>query len=234
MRVWLIEHEGSVAAQTSLEPLLKILAQQPRGLILTGVSGLSPDLADRVRSTHPTVLLLNSVSWPQLVDATGVLSMGLPVLVAGACGNLEHWLKVAEQHPLGFVPVSAGPPEVWAALHSLLASWRREQSWRGQVQKLNQRLSDRIVIEKAKGLLMQRLGLGEEEAYKRLRVQSRRQRKQVRDIAQSILDAQFIWEGNGEADSDLGPLEMSRPRKPRPEPEPAVTPAHVVDRLETD
>jgi len=49
-----------------------------------------------------------------------------------------------------------------------------------------------VVIERAKGVLLQRLGISEEEAYKRLRVLSRRQRRQIRDIAQSLLDAQAL------------------------------------------
>jgi AmiR/NasT family two-component response regulator len=58
--------------------------------------------------------------------------------------------------------------------------------------EVQQRLSDRIVIERAKGVLLQRLGISEEEAYKRLRVLSRRQRRPIRDIAQSLLDTQDL------------------------------------------
>jgi hypothetical protein len=69
------------------------------------------------------------------------------------------------------------------------------------VARLQRRLSDRIVIERAKGILVQRLKISEEEAYKRLRVLSRRQRRQIRDIAQSLLDTQFLFlpgsDGNG-------------------------------------
>ena len=55
------------------------------------------------------------------------------------------------------------------------------------------------MIERAKGVLVQRLGVSEEEAYKRLRVLSRRQRRQIRDVAQSLLDAQALLapEANG-------------------------------------
>jgi hypothetical protein len=63
-------------------------------------------------------------------------------------------------------------------------------------------LSDRIIIERAKGILVQRLGITEEDAYKRLRVLSRRQRRQIRDIAQSLVDTQYLFtsDANGFAD----------------------------------
>jgi hypothetical protein len=61
------------------------------------------------------------------------------------------------------------------------------------------------VIERAKGILVQQLGVSEEEAYKRLRVSSRRQRRQIRDIAQSLIDTQALLlpEQNGYASHPL-------------------------------
>lgn len=226
MRVWLIEQEGCGGTQTSLEPLLRTLTRQhPQGFSLAGVTGIVPDLAERTRPLQPLALVLNSVSWTQQPDAAPVLTLGLPVLIAGAWGSLDYWLRLAGEFSLGFVPVSAGQAELWAALQSLLAAHQREESLRSQLLRLNARLSDRIVIEKAKGVLMQRLGIGEDEAYKRLRVQSRRQRKQVREIAQSILDAQFIWEGN-DVDAGLLAVGLQKPRRPR---HPADDTAHLVE-----
>ena len=61
------------------------------------------------------------------------------------------------------------------------------------------------MIERAKGILVQRLGISEEEAYKRLRVSSRRQRRQIRDIAQSLIDTQALLlpEQNGYTNQSL-------------------------------
>jgi hypothetical protein len=233
MRVWLIEQEACAGTQTSLEPLLRFLAQQHAPeLVLAGVSGLPPDLPERTRLAEAEALVCNGVSWPEVADTTVMLSLGLPVLVAGACGSLEHWLQLAEKHTLGFVPVSAGAAEIWAALQSLRAGQRREESWRSQVQRLNQRLNDRIVIEKAKGLLMQKLGIGEEDAYKRLRVQSRRQRRQVREIAQSILDAQFVWDANGMPVQEEVGGAPAQPRRQRLDSDALAEPSHIVERAE--
>jgi hypothetical protein len=64
---------------------------------------------------------------------------------------------------------------------------------------LQQRLNDRILIERAKGILVERLSISEKEAYQRMRLQSRRQRRPIRDIAQCLLDAQTLFspETNG-------------------------------------
>src|SRR5207248_1625381 len=105
---------------------------------------------------------------------------------------------------------------LWLALLGTAAAQRRQLHWKMQLARLQQRLTDRIVIERAKGVLVQRLGISEEDAYKRLRLLSRRQRRQIRDIAQSLLDTQFLFlpEVNGydrHLDPEVEPQEPDNP-----------------------
>jgi response regulator NasT len=51
------------------------------------------------------------------------------------------------------------------------------------------KLADRKVIERAKGLLMKRKGLGEEEAYGLMRQAAMKQNRKIADIAQSVITA---------------------------------------------
>jgi response regulator NasT len=85
------------------------------------------------------------------------------------------------------------------AFLNVLAAIRRQRSWQGRIDQLQQRLNDRILIERAKGILVERLSISEKEAYQRMRLQSRRQRRPIRDIAQCLLDAQTLFapETNG-------------------------------------
>jgi response regulator NasT len=48
------------------------------------------------------------------------------------------------------------------------------------------------VIERAKGILMQRLGLSERDAYERLRHRARDKRAKMKDIAQAIIEAEEL------------------------------------------
>ena len=52
---------------------------------------------------------------------------------------------------------------------------------------VRQQLEERKLIERAKGVLQQRFALSEEEAYQRLRDESRRLRRSVRDISEAVL-----------------------------------------------
>lgn len=198
MRVWLIEQDMGKGRHTSLEPLLRSLAQQtPSPLALVGVSDFCPELPRHLRTglLHGLILQVDAVPQPHAYSE--LLGLELPILLVGEPPLLEVWAPFAEDHPIAFLPPSAGTAELMMALRSLLAAHRRETRFRAELQRFRQRLSDRIIIEKAKGILIQRLGLSEDQAYKQLRVQSRRQRKQIREIAQSILDTQFLLEAEG-------------------------------------
>jgi uroporphyrinogen-III synthase len=52
---------------------------------------------------------------------------------------------------------------------------------------VRQQLEERKIIERAKGVLQQRFGLSEEEAYQRLRDESRRLRRTIRDVSEAVL-----------------------------------------------
>ncbi|HMF13617.1 MAG TPA: ANTAR domain-containing protein, partial [Gemmataceae bacterium] len=151
------------------------------------------------RARRPEVLVVRDAGWldgPWTVD---VLDRGPALVLAGSPEDCERFRALAEEHPVSFLPARPCLDGVWLALTSALASQRRHAQQKAQMARLQQRLEDRIVIERAKGVLVQRLGVSEEDAYKRLRVLSRRQRRQIREIAQSFLDTQSLLmpEGNG-------------------------------------
>jgi hypothetical protein len=143
---------------------------------------------------------------------------GTAAVVATAGLRLEPYRALAERYPVCWVPPQPGAECLGYAVLAAGAGRRRQLSLRGQVEQLQQRLNDRIVIERAKGILVQRLGISEEEAYKRLRVLSRRQRRQIRDIAQSLLDAQSLLlpDSNGQLvhPQEVEPFAPERPHPP--------------------
>jgi len=65
-------------------------------------------------------------------------------------------------------------------------------------------LEERKVVERAKGLLQQRLGVSEDEAYQRLREESRRQRRPMRDVAEAVLMVEGIGQERPRAKDYIG------------------------------
>ena len=60
---------------------------------------------------------------------------------------------------------------------------------------LRQKLADRKVIERAKGRLMERLNLTEDEAFRRLRRAAMNSRRPMADLARALLVSESIAEG---------------------------------------
>ena len=79
---------------------------------------------------------------------------------------------------------------------TVLLSWDRERRMREAAEKALQDLENRKRIERAKGVMMNRYSLSEEEAYKQIRSESMRTRKSLVEIAESILLFEK-WEGSG-------------------------------------
>lgn len=61
-----------------------------------------------------------------------------------------------------------------------------------EAQEMKRQLETRKLVERAKGLLQHRYGLTEEEAYLRLRNESRRLRRPMRDLAEAIILAEDL------------------------------------------
>jgi two-component system, response regulator / RNA-binding antiterminator len=202
MRVWLID-DKQAGSPSALEELLRRLQDQlDTGLRLLGSSAFQPNLAASLRKLVPDlldVIIINERACPDGPWIEEVLDLGLGVVLLTDAKHGERFRALADSHALTFVPAPASAEAVWLSLLTCQAAGRREARWRKEFAHLHQRLADRIVIERAKGILIQRLGISEEEAYKRLRVLSRRQRRQIRDIAQSLLDTEqlFTPEVNG-------------------------------------
>jgi uroporphyrinogen-III synthase len=68
-------------------------------------------------------------------------------------------------------------------------------------EEMKRRLEDRTLVERAKGILQQRFGLSEQQAYMRLRNESRRLRRPMRELAEAILLAEGLNAGDAPAQS---------------------------------
>jgi signal transduction protein with GAF and PtsI domain len=69
---------------------------------------------------------------------------------------------------------------------------------------VRQQLEERKIVERAKGLLQQRFGLSEEEAYQRLREESRRLRRTIRDVSEAVLLVEGLGQERPRSMNDSG------------------------------
>jgi response regulator NasT len=73
-----------------------------------------------------------------------------------------------------------------------LARFKREQKLRDELSDTRRQLADRKLIERAKGVLMARNRLTEEEAFQRLRSMAMNKKLKLAEVAQRILDVEDL------------------------------------------
>lgn len=193
MRAWFIQGERGDESDTLGCLLRQWASRSDSGSWCVDCLRWTPDLAVLVKARQPDVLLVADAAFPVDSRLSDVLAVGVGFIVAAPLERAEFYRPWAEQHALQLTPLPANVESIGTAVVNVLANLRRQRAWQARIDQLQQRLNDRILIERAKGILVERLSISEKEAYQRLRLQSRRQRRPIRDIAQCLLDAQSLF-----------------------------------------
>jgi response regulator NasT len=119
----------------------------------------------------------------------------LPTVVVGDDADL------AESAALGayaVIPAGANEAQLGSAVDVAYARWRDHTSALRESESLREQLESRKLVERAKGILMSRLRVSEDEAYKRLQRASQDENRKMRDIADSIIRTEKILGVAGE------------------------------------
>jgi response regulator NasT len=95
--------------------------------------------------------------------------------------------RAVEAGVLGFLAKPLRPEEVGPVLDLAVSRFRDLESARRENHELRQKLEARKLVDRAKALLIQRLGLSEPEAYRRLQKTAMDTRRTMGDVAQALL-----------------------------------------------
>ncbi|MFC5509829.1 ANTAR domain-containing response regulator [Massilia jejuensis] len=170
------------------------------GLLESGhelVASLPPDifLAERIAQFQPDLIIIDSES-----DARDVLEH----IVSATRGTRRPIVLFTEDDSAATMEaaVAAGvsayvvaglrAERVRPVLDVALARFKHEQKLLGELADTRRMLAERKVIERAKGVLMKRHGLLEEEAYGRLRSLAMNKNMRLAEVAQRILDVEDL------------------------------------------
>ena len=87
-----------------------------------------------------------------------------------------------------YVVAGLAPERIRPVLEVALARFEHEESLRRDLADARTQLSDRKIIDRAKGILMARHSLSEDQAYTRLRKSAMDRGMKIADVAQRIVD----------------------------------------------
>jgi AmiR/NasT family two-component response regulator len=142
------------------------------------------------RQTRPDLALLD-IKMPGLDGLEAAreiyLQRPLPIVLLTAYGDQELVERAAGLPILAYLIKPVNEQELLATLEVVTARFEEQQWLVQQATELEGRLEARKVVERAKGVLMERESLGEKEAYLRIQRQARQERRTMRQVAEAIL-----------------------------------------------
>lgn len=114
----------------------------------------------------------------------------LPILMLTAYNDRPLVLRAAEAGALAYLLKPVAAEELSASLSLALARHKEKETLRSQIEQLEDTLHERETIDKAKSILMERVGLSENDAYSRMRQRAREKRVKMVQVAQTIIAAE--------------------------------------------
>ena len=126
----------------------------------------------------------------ELIGETVEYASG-PVIAQVPDGDTDFVARAAERGISAWVE-SEQPNTVQAAIEVAVRRYRESEQLSEKVEQLESALERRTLIERAKGILMERHGVGEREAFELLREQARSVSRRVVDVAQAVIDGHAL------------------------------------------
>jgi len=117
----------------------------------------------------------------------------IPIILLTAYDEAQLVERAAQANISAYLMKPVVEEDLLPAITLALARFRQFQALRQEVADLREALEARKVIERAKGILMRRLNLTEEEAFRRLQKQSQDSNRKLAQVADAIVVAdQFL------------------------------------------
>ncbi|HET8756742.1 MAG TPA: ANTAR domain-containing protein [Solirubrobacteraceae bacterium] len=114
-----------------------------------------------------------------------------PVIAQMPDADVEFLARAAEAGIAAYAE-SMDPESVQGAIEVAVRRHRETMRLTEKVEQLESALERRGVIERAKGILMERHSIGDRDAFEKLRDHARTSGRRVVDVAQSVLDGHAL------------------------------------------
>ena len=162
------------------------------GYNIVAVLPVDPFLPERLAQIQPDMIIVDAES--QARDTLEHVVMATrdarrPIVMFTQDNDTSHVRQAIASGVTAYVVAGLAPERVKPVLEVALARFEHEEALRRELAEARTQLSDRKVVDRAKGLLMQRHQIAEPEAYARIRKAAMDKGLKMADIAQRIVDA---------------------------------------------
>ena len=168
-------------AQDLIAVGIGVLARVDCTDILQEVLKNSPDVVV-IHEMHPDAALFDSIV---AINA----SAARPIIVFTTDPDAEKIAQATRSGVHAYVVNGYSSNRLRSVVHLAQARFRSEQAIRKELAEVNQRFAERILVDRAKGILMGARQLREEEAYRALRSAAMQRMQRIGQVSQQVIDS---------------------------------------------
>ena len=160
------------------------------GYLVVGEAGDGQSAVNLARELKPDIVIMD-IKMPELdgIEAAGVLTSEnvAPVLLLSAFSEPELVQRATQAGVINYLVKPFREAQLVPAIDVALGRFHEFRQVRNELSTMKEALEARKVIERAKGLLMERYSITEAEAFRRIQKRSMDTRKSMKEIAEAIL-----------------------------------------------
>lgn len=185
LRIALAEDEPE-----TLEYFTQIVTSLGHDVVVAARDGR--ELVQRCREARPDLLIVD-IRMPEMDGIDAAIEIfrerPIPVILLSAYHDGDLIARAEADHIMAYLVKPIKQADLAAEIPITVRRFEQFQTLRQEATDLRQALQDRKVIERAKGILMKRIGLDEHEAFTRLQQLASDKNQKMAQIAHAILTA---------------------------------------------
>lgn len=180
-----------VAEDESLIRLDIVETLQAAGYDVVGEAGDGERAVELATELRPDLIVMD-VKMPKMDGITAAEKIGAakiaPVVLLTAFSQKELVERASEAGALAYVVKPFTQNDLLPAIEIALARWDQIRTLESEVADLADRFETRKVVDRAKGLLNQRMGLSEPEAFRWIQKASMDRRLTMAEVAHAVIE----------------------------------------------
>ena len=180
------------------EPIIRLDLRKTlenMGHQVVGEAGDGARAVDLARELKPSIVILD-IKMPEMdgIDAAKAITTDgiAPVLLLTAYSQKDLVDRAKDAGVFAFLVKPFKEADLLPAMEIAISRYEEFVELENEVTDLEAKLDTRKAVDRAKGILMDQYGLKEQEAFRRIQVQSMNTRKSMREIADAIIIAHSV------------------------------------------
>ncbi len=179
--------DDNAASRRSLKGHLELM-----GYTIVGEGKTGAETVELFKKHSPDIVVMDIVM-PEMsgIEAAAVITdiKAVPIILVTGSDLNSLSSEAVEAGVFGYLIKPVSGRQLEAAIKLALVRFEEFKSMKEEVEGLRDAVESRKFIERAKGILMKRCSIGEQEAFKMLQNHSQRENRKMRDIANMIIEA---------------------------------------------